>query len=118
MLIKKCFNNIIPDPHEFNEDDLEIISKSKSLSLEVLNLVNELKIHDAIEKSMTHIRSINKYLEVKSPWKRIKDEDGLPEVQTTMFVSANALFVAAQLFEPIMPNRIRVVYDIFSKDDI
>ena len=65
---------------------------------------------------MTHIRSINKYLEVKSPWKRIKDEDGLPEVQTTMFVSANALFVAAQLIEPIIPNRIRVIYDIFSKD--
>ena len=32
-----------------------------------------------------------------------------------MFVSANALFVSAQLLAPIMPNRIRDVYEIFSK---
>ena len=78
-------------------------------------MINELKIHDAIEKIMAHVRSINKYLEVKSPWKRIKDPDGLPDDRTTMFVSANALFVSAQLLEPIMPNRIRDVNEIFSK---
>ena len=115
MLIKKYFDNVVPDPGDFDEDDLQIISRSKSLPFEVLNLINELKIHDAIEKSMAHVRSINKYLEVKSPWKRIKDPDGLPDVRTTMFVSANALFVSAQLLEPIMPNRIRDVNEIFSK---
>ena len=116
MLIKKYFNNIIPNHSEFNEDDLALISKSKSLSIEVLNLVNDMKIHDAIEKNMSHIRSINKYLEVKSPWKRIKDEDGLKDVETTMFVAANALFVATQLIQPIIPQAVSEVYNIFSKD--
>jgi len=118
MLIKKYFNNIIPNHNEFNEDDLALISKSKSLSIEVINLINDMKIHDAIEKNMSHIRSINKYLEIKSPWKRIKDEDGLQDVQTTMFVASNALFIATQLIEPVIPKSASKVYNIFSKNPV
>ena len=52
------------------------------------------------------MRKINKYLEVKSPWKSIKLDSSQKSVAaTTMYISADLLRICTQLLNPIMPNK-------------
>ena len=56
------------------------------------------------------MRKINKYLEVKSPWKSIKlDSSQKSEAATTMYISADLLRICTQLLNPVMPNKTTVI---------
>ena len=54
------------------------------------------------------IRSINKYLEVAKPWKRIKDNKN--EVASILYTSIETLRIAINLLFPIMPLKIKDIY--------
>ena len=61
ILIHKHFNSIIPEPGNYNEIDLELLGFAKTTPQLVKNDIDELKIPDAIEKTMILMRKINKY---------------------------------------------------------
>ena len=106
ILIHKHFNSLIPEPGNFNEIDLELIGFSKTTPQLVKNDIEELKIPDGIEKTIVLMRKINKYLEVKSPWKSIKlDSSQKSDAATTMYISADLLRICSQLLNPVMPER-------------
>ena len=113
MLINKFFNGKIPEGRNYDEIDLQIISETKVMPQIIKNNVNELKIHDAIEQTFTMIRKVNAYLEKKSPWKTIKEDDSQKgNAATTLTLSAEILRISTQLLHPIMPDKTNSILKI------
>jgi len=110
ILIKKNYNNKIPSPGNFDKVDLEMISKTKKLSLKIQKHVNDLKIHETIEDTLNILRSINKYLELKKPWKSVKENNKQEsESATTLYISAEILRIATCFLYPVMPTKTSII---------
>ena len=119
ILIHKHFNSVIPEFGTFNENDLELLSSAKSIPQIVQNSIEQLKIPDALEKTIGLMRIINKYLEIKSPWKTIKlDSSQKGDAATTLYLSADILRICAQLMASVMPSRINTILKMLGADNI
>ena len=106
ILIKKNYDNKIPEPGDYDKTDLEVISNTKKLSLKILQHINNLKIHDVIEDTLNILRSINKYLELKQPWKSVKENNQQKsESATTLYIAAEILRISSCFLYPIMPDK-------------
>tara|TARA_B100000953_G_C17934036_1_gene394775 strand:- start:169 stop:870 length:702 start_codon:yes stop_codon:yes gene_type:complete len=112
VLTKKYYNSKVPKPGDYSEVDKELIDKFTDLSPRVIEYINGLKIHELTEFIFSLIRSINKYLEQKEPWKTYKDFPNESEVTaTTLYLSLECIRICSQLLNPIMPNKTRLVLE-------
>ena len=107
IMINKNFDGKIPEKYDYDKTDMELIIKAKEMPNQILNYYNNLKIHKAVELIMQLLRSVNKYLEVKAPWKLIKsnDDDDIFKASTTLYIAAELLKIGTILLHPIMPDK-------------
>ena len=78
-----------------------------------------MKIHDALEHTMALIRRINAYLEIKAPWKSIKEDNSQNGLAaTTLALSADVLRIGSQLLQPIMPSKTQSILNILGASSI
>ena len=102
----------------YNDLDLNLIGSFKEAPIKIHQHIDELRIHDAVEIIFSLIRSINKYLEEKAPWKTIKEFPGQKEVTaTTLYVSIECIRICTQLLHPVMPSKTKIVLDAIRKKD-
>ena len=119
ILIHKHFDSKIPQPGKFDEVDLELIGVAKSTPQIVRKHIEEMKIPDAIEVSISLMRNLNRYLETRAPWKLVKEDKSAWSVSaTTLFLSADILRIGAQLLHPVMPSRIETILSILGASKI
>ena len=119
MLIHKHFNGEIPQFGEYDEIDLKLIADAKTIPQNVIKLIHNLKIHDAIEITMTLLRKINRYLEIKAPWKSIKEDNSQKSsAATTLSLSADILRIGSQLLNPIIPEKSKAILKILGAENI
>jgi methionyl-tRNA synthetase len=119
MLIHKNFVGKIPESGAYDEIDLALISIAKTTPQKVGENIDDLKLHDALENTMAMIRNVNKYLEMRAPWKLIKEDKSQGSVAaTTLAVSADVLRIGSQLLNPIMPERTKVILTILGAHEI
>jgi methionyl-tRNA synthetase len=106
VLIQKNFNGNCPEPGQYDNKELEIIAQAKSIPESVDKNMKNMKIHDALEDAFSLIRLINKYLELKQPWKLLKENNNPKSpAATCLYLSAELLRISALLLEPIMPSK-------------
>ena len=112
VLIHKYFNSTVPTPGEYNNIDMELIEHFKGAPDKILKFIEEMKIHELTEFIFSLIRSINKYLEQKAPWKTYKEYPNQAEITaTTLYISIECIRICSQLLNPIMPNKTNIVLD-------
>ncbi len=71
-----------------------------------LEKVKALKLSFAIEDTLQLIRAVNRYLEVKAPWKLAKEgEAGKGKLNTVLYHAAEALRIGFSLLHPVMPSK-------------
>jgi len=110
ILVHKNFDEKIPQYGNYDDIDLELISQVKQIPNQVINKYNEFKIHEALDLTMNLFRLTNKYLEVKAPWKLIKEDKSQgSQAATTLYVAAEILRIGAILISPIIPNKSKKV---------
>ncbi len=107
-LIKKYFNNQIPINDHLQKSDKDFIKKANIIHTKVYENISQYNINQSLELIFSLIRSINKYLEVAKPWKRIKDNKN--EVASILYTSIETLRIAINLLFPIMPLKIKDIY--------
>ncbi len=119
ILIHKHFESKIPEFGTFNEVDLELVGSAKTIPQMVRKSIEDLKIPEALEKTIGLMRLINRYLEAKAPWKSVKS-DSSPKSNTanTLYVAADTLRISAQLLAPVMPSRIATILKMLGADSI
>ena len=116
ILIKKNFNSKIPTPGNYDSIDLEIISNTKKLAIKIDQSFNNLKIHDAIEDTLNILRSINKFLELKQPWKTVKDNnEQKSESATTLYIAAELLRRSTCFLHPVMPSKSKAIIEALNE---
>ena len=119
MLIIKHFDGKIPQSGDYNETDLELIAKAKTIPQIVRKLFGEMKIHDSVENIMSLMRKVNAYLEIKAPWKTIKiDSSHKSNAATTMALSADVLRIGSQLLNPVIPEKSQSILNMLGASSI
>jgi len=119
MLIAKNFDGKIPESGEYDEIDLKLIGEAKTTPQTVSSLIQEMKIHDAIETTLSLLRKINRYLEEKAPWKSIKEDSSQGgSAATTLALSADVLRIGSQLLNPVMPEKTSTILNILGASSI
>ena len=92
-------------------DDSSYGDEVKKAALVSINtskeLMNDLKINDAINSVFIFIRRVNKYLEITAPWKLVKTDK--KSAGKILFTAAESLRIIALLLNPVMPNRTEAV---------
>jgi methionyl-tRNA synthetase len=113
MLISKNFNKKIPESGDYNEIDYQLIREAEITPQNVSVLIQDMKIHDALESTLKLFRGINRYLEKKSPWKHIKDDSSQGgSAATSLALAADVLRIGSQLLYPVMPEKINSILNI------
>ena len=108
-LLKKFFDSRIPQDEDDSSEGLDVKSKAVETVAIVQKKIEVMRVNEAIEIILQFVRSINKYIETKAPWKLAKEE---PEIAgKVLFTAAEALRVSAILLSPIMPNRTQTVLE-------
>ena len=108
-LLKKFFDSRIPQDEDDSAEGLDVKSKAVETVAIVREKIDVMRVNEAIEIILQFVRSINKYIETKAPWKLAKEE---PEIAgKVLFTAAEALRVSAVLLSPIMPNRTQTVLE-------
>jgi len=116
ILIEKNFNGLCPKPGQYETTELNIIAFCKSIVLKTNQHMKELKIHDALEVTFSLIREINKYLEIRQPWKLVKeDKSQESSAATCLYVSVELLRISSELLIPFMPNKAQIALEYLSQ---
>ena len=102
-LIKKNYDNVIPFPGELSEMDIAIKNKGEILPNKINELINGMRLNDAIEEIMQFIRTVNKYMEDNAPWKMVKEDK--VAAGKVLYIAGESLRLGAVLLSPIMPKR-------------
>ena len=110
VLIEKYFDSKIPMPGKYSDTDLELIEKIKNIPTEVNLLYDTMKVNEALEKISSIIKSLNKFLEIKAPWKSIKEDSNQgSEAATTLYICIDILRISVQLLHPVMPSKTKLI---------
>jgi len=106
-LIFKFYDGALePDLDDSNDGDE--VKKAALVSINTSKeLMNDLKINDAINSVFIFIRRVNKYLEITAPWKLVKTDK--KSAGKVLFTAAESLRIIALLLNPVMPNRTEAV---------
>jgi len=116
ILIQKNFDGLCPEPGEYQTTELDIIAFFKSQLLIINQYMQDLKIHDALEVTFSLIREINKYLEIKQPWKLVKEnKNQKSEAATCLYVAAELLRICSELLIPFIPNKAQITLEHLSQ---
>ena len=114
-LMKKNYEGKIPNPLRLTKLEYKIKSDIEILIKSVKEKMDSMHINEAIEEIMQFIRSVNKYLEIKAPWKMVKIDK--KNAATVLYTAAEALRFGAILLSPIMPNRSIILLKTFDAKD-
>ncbi len=119
VLIDKYFDSKVPKPGNYSDIDLELIEKIKKTPIEINASYNSMKINEALEKISSIIKSLNKFLEVKAPWKSIKENPNQEgDAATTLYICIDILRISAQLLYPIMPSKTSLILNSMGVSEI
>lgn len=110
-LIRKNFQNNIPPEKNPGETENAIREDGVALAEHVHELIDQLRLNEAIENIIAYIRSINRYMEQKAPWKLVKTD--LDHAGTVLYTAAQGFCIAARLLQPVMPSKIEKILAVF-----
>ena len=113
-LINKFYDRKIPNGEDNSQAGKAVKKSAKETVACVLNLIDEMKINDAINHTFKFIREVNKYLEITAPWKLLKKD--IDSAGKILYTAAESLRITTLILSPIMPNRAQTVFDIFHID--
>ncbi len=103
-MIHAHFADRVPEPGPRDAADEGLAHQARLAVDSVLVAMEEARIHSAIEETLELVRAVNRYLEVKAPWKAVKS--GGPEaIASTLATAAEAIRLSVSLLAPIMPGK-------------
>lgn len=114
-LIEKHYDGRIPAAGTPTTAESVVKAQAEALGPRVDDLINHMRVNEALEEILQFIRSINRYMESQAPWKLVKTD--LASAGRVLYTAAEALCISALLLEPVMPNRTRVVLDSLCAGD-
>ena len=110
-LIRKNFNSEVPAPISVGEEEQSIRRDAETLPARVHAMIDSLALNEAIETTIAFVRSLNRFMEQRAPWKLVKEDKAA--AGTVLYTAAEGLRIAALLLAPVMPGKIATVLRSF-----
>ena len=95
--IRKYFDNTIPHPHEYDDNDKKVLEEIKNIGNKVADFILRNEIDKALKCILNFSSLLNQYFQKKEPWKNPKQS------ASSLFVSINAVRSLSILLEPFIP---------------
>ncbi|MGB8162583.1 MAG: class I tRNA ligase family protein, partial [Nitrososphaeraceae archaeon] len=95
--IKKYFDNTIPHPNEYDDNDKKVLEEIKNIGNKVADFILRNEIDKGLKCILNFSSLLNQYFQKKEPWKNPK------ESASSLFVSINAVRSLSILLEPFIP---------------
>jgi methionyl-tRNA synthetase len=108
-LMKKNYDGKIPKVSDLTDRERSIRQSGESLVKTVESKIASMEVNEAIEEILQYIRSVNKYMEEKAPWKLVKEDK--ESAGTVLYTAGEALRISAVLLSPVMPNRTEILLE-------
>jgi methionyl-tRNA synthetase len=88
------------------EEEKALVQGAAAAISATLEKIKALKLSFAVEEVLQLIRSVNRYLETKAPWKLAKEGDaGKAKLNAVLYHAAEALRIGFSLLHPVMPGK-------------
>ena len=102
-MMKKYFGGEIPEYHgKITEFDGVLEGFIKNCITQYESALDDLRITEAISFVNEIVNRTNKYIDETQPWVLAKDESKKEELASVMNHLANAIFIAATLYKPVL----------------
>ena len=108
-LMQKNFDESIPKTGDITNTEEAIRLSAETLVRKVEKKITRMELNNAIEDILQYVRSVNKYMEEKAPWKLVKVDK--ERAGTVLYTAGEALRISAVLLSPVMPNRTENLLD-------
>ena len=95
--IKKYFDNTIPNPIEYDDNDKKVLEEIKIIGNKVADYILSNETDKALKCILSFSSLLNQYFQKKEPWKNPKQSS------SSLFVSINAVRSLSILLEPFIP---------------
>ena len=112
ILIRKFCDATVPSIINPDKNDTNLILQATELPNKCLKNIQDFKINTTIESIMEVIRSTNKYLEIKQPWKSLKSDKKNQSGLNALSISCETIAISAKLLYPVMPNKCEQIFNI------
>uniref|UniRef100_A0A671SDB5 Methionine--tRNA ligase, cytoplasmic n=1 Tax=Sinocyclocheilus anshuiensis TaxID=1608454 RepID=A0A671SDB5_9TELE len=104
MFVSKFFDGCVPEML-LNEDDKRLIAQVRWELKQYIQLLDKVRIRDALKCILSISRHGNQYMQLNEPWKKIKGGDGdRQRAGTVTGVSVNVACLLSAVLEPYMPS--------------
>ncbi len=107
-LLLRHLDGVLPTPQPTAEDDL-VIDTGQRLAQRVSELVDDLRVHLALEEVMQFVRLLNKYFNDQEPWVLARDPEKRQRLGTVLYNVVEGLRLTSFLLEPAMPSKSREI---------
>ena len=114
-LIKKYYDNKIPTPGNFTEDEEAMSETSMRCEEKVMDLLEDLNVNAMATEIISYVTSINRYLEKTEPWKLAKTD--LEATATVLYTALASLRFSAALLYPLLPEKMTEFFSMLNNGD-
>jgi methionyl-tRNA synthetase len=103
---------VVPAAGPGEEPERELHALWEQTREEAIRLCEGFQFHTALDRTLTFIKAINRYVELRAPWKLAKSTDpkDLALLNTSLATMAEALRLGVTLLAPVTPGTTAKVY--------
>ena len=119
-MVNKNLDARVPEPGEFSVADTEMLESADGLLPRVRAAFDEQAMHQGLEAIWLMLGAANRYFSAQEPWVLRKSELAADQVRfrTVLYVTLEAVRVAATLLQPVMPvSAARLLDQLGQPDD-
>ena len=102
-MTNKYFDGIVPEKGETNDLDEELISSVLAARSKIDELMDKLRVADAIDEVFDIFRRCNKYIDETTPWILAKEEN-TDRLKTVIYNLLESIRIGAVLLQPFLPD--------------
>ncbi|MQF81256.1 MAG: methionine--tRNA ligase [SAR202 cluster bacterium] len=108
------FDNRVPTPAEFSEDDEVALTACDTALREVSNAIEARKFRDGLRSAMRLAQAGNRYIDATEPWKTVKIDK--ESAGTALWVGLNIISTLRTVFYPYLPTSADKIHNMLFKD--
>ncbi|MFP4203692.1 MAG: methionine--tRNA ligase [Opitutales bacterium] len=96
----------VPAASVLEQPEKQLQEQWRAVSAEIIELFEGFQFHKGLERIFDFITRINRYAEIRAPWKLAKSdaEEDRQKLETSLAYMAEALRLAAVMLSPVMPE--------------
>lgn len=116
-MIAKNLGGVLPEPGEFTAADTELLATADRLLERLRASFESQAMHLALEAIWLMLGEANRYFSAQQPWvlRKSESEADQQRFRTVLYVTCEAVRIAALLVQPVMPESAGTLLDLLGQ---